>query len=196
MDVATPEAFSRDPGLVLEFYNYRRRQVADAEPNRAHLILAELEQHFDVRIITQNIDDLHERAGSTHVMHLHGEIFRMRSSADSSLVYAIREDILLGQRAEDGSQLRPDIVWFGEPVPMIGPAMELTRSADMFVVVGTSLMVYPAAGLVDHTGLGTPLFVVDKNIPALAARGDCTMIRKPATEGLAELMEILLSRYR
>ena len=194
-DVATPEAYARDPRLVLDFYNHRRRQVAAAEPNQAHRILAELEAHFDVHIITQNVDDLHERAGSSHVLHLHGEIFRMRSSADSSLSYGIREDISLGQLAEDGSQLRPDIVWFGEPVPMIGPAMELTGSADLFAVVGTSLMVYPAAGLVGMTQKGTPLFVVDKKLPDLPVTAEVTLIQKPATEGMAELKEILLSRY-
>jgi NAD-dependent deacetylase len=195
-DVATPEAYARDPRLVLDFYNHRRRQVAGARPNRAHEILAGLEEDFEVWIITQNIDDLHERAGSTRVLHLHGEIFKMRSSADSHLVYDIRGDISLGQLAEDGSQLRPHIVWFGEAVPLIEPAMELTRSADLFAVVGTSLMVYPAAGLIRQTAPATPIFVVDKKLPSLQVPGECTLIEKPATQGMEELKDLLLSRYR
>src|SRR5580693_5906727 len=148
-EVATPRAWRKNPALVLDFYNMRRRDVAKAQPNAAHLGLAELEKDFDVHIITQNIDDLHERAGSTRVLHLHGEIFKMRSEHDETLVYDIREDILLGQQAEDGAQLRPHIVWFEEPVPMIEQAVPLVRGADIFVVVGTSLVVYPAAGLVN-----------------------------------------------
>lgn len=194
-DVATPEAYARNPALVLDFYNFRRRNVAEAIPNKAHHILAELEQHFDVRIITQNIDDLHERAGSTHVLHLHGEIFKMRSSIDPYLVYDIRGDIQLGDKAEDGTQLRPHIVWFGEAVPMIEPAIELTASADLFAVVGTSLVVYPAAGLVSYTSPGTPMFVVDKKIPSIGGGGNITRIEKPATEGMEELRDLLVSRH-
>src|SRR5579859_4205644 len=175
-EVATPRAWRRDPKLVLEFYNMRRRDVLKAEPNAAHLGLAALEKDFDVHIITQNIDDLHERAGSTKVMHLHGEIFKMRSEHDESLVYAIREDILLGHTAEDGAQLRPHIVWFEEPVPMIGQAVPLVHSADIFVVVGTSLVVYPAAGLVDFARPGIPKFIVDKKIPYTSAIGDVVTI--------------------
>ncbi|HEX9513871.1 MAG TPA: Sir2 family NAD-dependent protein deacetylase, partial [Puia sp.] len=149
-EVATPRGWRKNPGLVLDFYNMRRQDVAKANPNAAHFGLAELEKDFDVQIITQNIDDLHERAGSTNVLHLHGEIFKMRSEADESLIYEIREDIGLGQLADDGAQLRPHIVWFEEAVPMIGEAVPLVRAADIFVVVGTSLVVYPAAGLVDY----------------------------------------------
>src|SRR5438105_3250799 len=168
-DVATPRAWRRDPQLVLDFYNIRRRNVAEAEPNAAHVGLAELEKDFDVHIITQNIDDLHERAGSTKVLHLHGEIFKMRSEDDESLVYDIKEDILLGQLADDGAQLRPHIVWFEEPVPMIQEAIPLVRSADVFVIVGTSLVVYPAAGLVDFARTWVPKFIVDKKIPYTSA---------------------------
>ncbi len=192
-EVATPRGWRKNPSLVLDFYNMRRRDVANAEPNAAHLGLAELEQHFDVQIITQNIDDLHERAGSSHVLHLHGEIFKMRSEHNETLVYDIREDILLGQQAEDGAQLRPHIVWFEEPVPMIGQAVPLVRAADIFVVVGTSLVVYPAAGLVDFTRHGTPTFIVDKKIPYTARVDNLTAIELPASEGILLLKEKLES---
>lgn len=190
-EVATPRAWRKDPKLVLEFYNMRRRDVLKAEPNAAHLGLAELEKDFDVQIITQNIDDLHERAGSTRVMHLHGEIFKMRSEHDESLVYAIREDILLGHTAEDGAQLRPNIVWFEEPVPMIGEAVPLVRAADIFVVVGTSLVVYPAAGLVDIARAGIPKFIVDKKIPYTSGLRDVVAIEQPASTGVRELQKML-----
>ena len=192
-EVATPRAWRKNPSLVLDFYNMRRRDVANAEPNAAHFGLAELEQHFDVQIITQNIDDLHERAGSSHVLHLHGEIFKMRSEHDETLVYDIREDILLGQQAEDGAQLRPHIVWFEEPVPMIEQAVPLVRAADIFVVVGTSLVVYPAAGLVDFTRHGTPTFIVDKKIPYTSRVDNLTAIELPASEGILLLKEKLES---
>ena len=149
-DVATPRAWKRNPQLVLEFYNVRRRDVAKAQPNAAHIGLAELEKDFDVHIITQNIDDLHERAGSTNVLHLHGEIFKMRSEKRMSPVHEIREDILPGQTDNDGGQFRPHIVWFEEPVPMIEIAADVASLAEIFVVVGTSLVVYPAAGLVNY----------------------------------------------
>jgi len=192
-EVATPRAWRKNPTLVLEFYNMRRRDVAKAEPNAAHLGLAELEKDFDVHIITQNIDDLHERAGSTHVLHLHGEIFKMRSEHDEALIYDIREDILLGQQAEDGAQLRPNIVWFEEPVPMIEHAALLVRSADIFIVVGTSLVVYPAAGLVDCTSTGTHTFIVDKKIPYTSRVDNLTSIELPASQGIAVLKEKLES---
>jgi NAD-dependent deacetylase len=192
-EVATPRAWRKNPTLVLEFYNMRRRDVAKAEPNAAHLGLAELEKDFDVHIITQNIDDLHERAGSTHVLHLHGEIFKMRSEHDETLIYDIREDILLGQQAEDGAQLRPNIVWFEEPVPMIEYAALLVRSADIFIVVGTSLVVYPAAGLVDLTRHGTQTFIVDKKIPYTSRVDNLTVIELPASQGIAILKEKLES---
>ena len=195
-DVATPEAFARNPALVLDFYNYRRQQVAAATPNQAHLILAELERDFDVQIITQNIDDLHERAGSSAVLHLHGEIFKMRSSRNNSLVYPISGDIQLGELAEDGAQLRPYIVWFGEEVPMIEPAAELVAAADLFAVVGTSLVVYPAAGLVNCTQPDTPVFVVDKKIPAISAGNRLRIFEQPATEGMRALQELLVSTYK
>lgn len=195
-DVATPEAYARNPELVLDFYNYRRQQVAQAEPNLAHLILAQLEHDFDVQIITQNIDDLHERAGSTKVLHLHGEIFKMRSSRNTELVYPIKGDIKMGDLAEDGTQLRPYIVWFGEAVPMIEPAAELVADADLFAVVGTSLVVYPAAGLVNCTTPDTPIFVVDKKIPSIKAGNRLRIFEQPATEGMQALQSLLLNSYR
>ena len=190
-DVATPGAWRKDPGLVLDFYNFRRRDVGAANPNAAHLGLAALEKDFDVHIITQNIDDLHERAGSTQVMHLHGEIFKMRSESDESLIYEIREDIRLGEVADDGGQLRPHIVWFEEPVPMIGAAVPLVRSADIFVVVGTSLLVYPAAGLVDFAPRSAQKFIVDKKIPYTSSVHNLTTIEQPASSGVAVLREKL-----
>jgi len=149
-DVATPRAWRKDPQLVLNFYNERRKNVADAKPNAAHYALAELEKNYDVTIITQNIDDLHERAGSTKIIHLHGEIFKMRSERDDSLIKEIREDMRLGDLADDGAQWRPAIVWFEEPVSKIEEAVRVAQTADIFVVVGTSLVVYPAAGLVNY----------------------------------------------
>ena len=189
-DVATPRAWRKDKQLVLDFYNMRRRDVLSAQPNAAHAGLADLEKDFDVEIITQNIDDLHERAGSTKVLHLHGEIFKMRSELNEELIYEIRKDILLGDAAEDGAQLRPHIVWFEEPVPMIEEAAAIACNADIFVVIGTSLVVYPAAGLIDYAPHGIPKFIVDKSIP-YSSLYNVTAIEKPATEGISELMKLL-----
>lgn len=190
-EVATPRAWKKNPQLVLEFYNMRRRDVKAARPNAAHFGLAALEEHFDVQIITQNIDDLHERAGSSQVLHLHGEIFKMRSEAAEHLVYHIENDIALGDKAEDGAQLRPHIVWFEEPVPMIEKAIDLVRGADIFVVVGTSLAVYPAAGLVSYMPLHASAYIIDKKIPPVSSGGRITAIEKPATEGVKDLQELL-----
>lgn len=190
-EVATPGAWRRDPQLVLDFYNMRRRDVSKAEPNPAHLGLAALEKDFDVHIITQNIDDLHERAGSTRVMHLHGEIFKMRSERDETLVYPIREDMKVGQLAEDGAQLRPGIVWFEEPVPMIAEAVPIVREAEIFIVVGTSLVVYPAAGLLDFARAHIPKFILDKKIPYTSAVRNLTTIEEPASTGIHILHEKL-----
>jgi len=191
-EVATPRGWRKDPSLVLEFYNQRRKNVLEASPNAAHHGLAELEKHFDVQIITQNIDDLHERAGSTQVLHLHGEIFKMRSEVNEELVYEIRTDILLGDKAEDGAQLRPHIVWFEEPVPMIEKAAMITARADIFVVVGTSLVVYPAAGLVNFTPHRIPKYIIDKKIPSVSSVHNLTTIEKPATEGVKEFIEMVM----
>ena len=190
-DVATPGAWRKNPQLVLDFYNERRIDVGNAKPNAAHIGLAELEKGFDVTIVTQNIDDLHERAGSTNVLHLHGEIFKMRSEWDETLVSEIRGDIKLGDMADDGAQLRPYIVWFEEPVPKIEEAVPLVFAADIFVVVGTSLVVYPAAGLINYVALETPKFIVDKKIPYTSPMRNLVLIEKPATEGVKDLANLL-----
>ena len=191
-EVATPRGWRKNPQLVLDFYNARRKNVADAKPNAAHIGLAELEKDFDVIIITQNIDDLHERAGSTNVLHLHGEIFKMRSETDEQLISEIRGDIKLGDLAADGSQLRPYIVWFEEAVPKMEEAVPIVYDADIFVVVGTSLVVYPAASLINYVELNTPKYIVDKKIPPTPAMKNLTLIEKPATEGVEELRKLLL----
>lgn len=193
-DVATPRAWRKNPQLVLDFYNQRRKNVADAAPNAAHYGLAELEKDFNVTIITQNIDDLHERAGSTHIIHLHGEIFKMRSEADENLISEIRGDIKLGDLAKDGKQLRPFIVWFEEPVYKIEEALPYVYGADIFAVVGTSLVVYPAAGLVNYASREIPKFIIDKRIPYTSSIHNLTTIEKSATEGVKEMMEILRSK--
>ena len=193
-EVATATAWRRNPALVQEFYNLRRKNVMDAKPNAAHFALVELEADFDVQIITQNIDDLHERAGATKVLHLHGEILKMRSERNESLIYPVYDDINMGDKAEDGGQLRPHIVWFEEPVLMMEKAAELTRSADIFLIVGTSLVVYPAAGLVNYAGFDIPKFVVDKKVPYISFAQNITAIEKPATEGMREVMPLLRRR--
>jgi NAD-dependent deacetylase len=187
LEVATPGAWKKNPDLVLQFYNMRRRDVAMALPNAAHLELAALEQYFDVHIITQNIDDLHERGGSGKVLHLHGEIFKMRSERDETLIYPITKDMKLGDRAEDGAQLRPYIVWFEEPVPLIEEASRLVKEAEIFVVIGTSLAVYPAAGLIHFARAAVPKYIVDRNIPPVGGIQNLNRIEKPATEGISWL---------
>jgi NAD-dependent deacetylase len=190
-EVATPGGFRANPELVLDFYNQRRKDVAAAKPNAAHMGLAELEKDFEVHIITQNIDNLHERAGSTHVIHLHGEIFKMRSINDVNKTYEIKGDIRVGDLAPDGYQLRPFIVWFEEAVPMIEAAAAITMTADLFIVVGTSLQVYPAAGLINYAGKDIPKFIIDKKIPYTSSLRNLTVIEKGAGEGVKELKERL-----
>ncbi len=190
-EVASPDGWHKNPQLVLDFYNARRKDVAAALPNAAHIGLAELEQDFDVTIITQNIDDLHERAGSSKVLHLHGEIFKMRSIADENSIFEIRGDINLGDTAADGAQLRPHIVWFGEAVPMMEKAAALLHDCDYFVVVGTSLQVYPAASLLYYAPPYLPKFIIDKKNPATEKMANLHVIEMPATEGVAELKRIL-----
>lgn len=190
-EVATATAWWHNPALVQEFYNMRRKNVLEAEPNAAHYALADLQTVFDVQIITQNIDDLHERAGAEKVLHLHGEILKMRSEKNESLVYPVNGNIQMGDVAEDGAQLRPHIVWFEEPVPMIEPAAALVKEADLFVVVGTSLVVYPAAGLVNYAPWIIPKFIVDKSIPYGVRLPHLTIIEAPATKGMLVLKEKL-----
>ena len=191
-EVASPQGWTKNPQLVLDFYNDRRRDVAAALPNAAHVGLAELEKDFDVTIITQNIDDLHERAGSTKVLHLHGEIFKMRSEDDENIFFEIKGDINLGDKAADCAQLRPHIVWFGEVVPMIEKAAALLQDCDYFVVVGTSLQVYPAASLLYYAPPYLPKFIIDKKIPVTEKQNNLHIIEMPATEGVRELKRILL----
>jgi NAD-dependent deacetylase len=191
-DVATPGAWRRNPSLVLDFYNMRRRDVLAATPNAAHLALVELEQHYDVTVITQNVDDLHERAGSSRVLHLHGSILEMRSERDESEVYPIREDMLLGALAEDGGLLRPNIVWFEEAVPMIPKAAAVTGTADIFILVGTSLQVYPAAGLIDFVPPFVPKYIVDKKIPPVSSMPNMHLFEQPATEGMRAVLQKLI----
>lgn len=195
MDVATPEAWEKDQKLVLEFYNARRTQVIESEPNDAHISLKDLEDHFDVHIITQNIDDLHERAGSSNVLHLHGEIMKARSSADDTLLYEIDNgSIELGEKCEKGSQLRPHVVWFGEAVPEMERAADIVSKADLLIVVGSSLNVYPAAGLVQLVDPRTPVFVIDpKDVPVLNKKA--THIKEKASVGVPNLRKQLIERY-
>lgn len=188
MDVASPEGWQRDPNLVLNFYNQRRQQLKEVEPNAAHFYLKELEKKYEVVIITQNVDDLHERAGSSNVIHLHGELVKMRSENDEEFIYDYEKDILLGDKAEDGHQLRPHIVWFGEMVPMMQRAVEEVHTADFMLVIGTSLAVYPAASLIDYLPNTHPIYLIDPNqsirVPKLP---NLTIIRKTATEGVKDL---------
>ncbi|HEY5393551.1 MAG TPA: NAD-dependent deacylase [Hanamia sp.] len=188
-EVATPQGWQKDPELVLDFYNQRRKEVAKALPNKAHQGIADLEKDFNVTVITQNIDDLHERAGSKKVLHLHGEIFKMRSEKDENTFYDIKEDIQFGQKAPDGFQLRPHVVWFGEAVPMIEVAANVMASADIFILVGTSLQVYPAAGLIDFLPAGIPKYIIDNNPPNIPPHHNFIVIKKPATEGVKEVNE-------
>lgn len=192
-DVATPLAWAKNQGLVLDFYNKRRHQVLNAKPNQAHLLLAELQTKYDVQIVTQNIDDLHERAGSKKVLHLHGEIMKSRSTLDPTLIYPIKgPDLNLGETCEKGSQLRPHIVWFGELVPAMEMAYILAEEADLFIVIGTSLAVYPAAGIVDYAPDHIQKYLIDPaDVPVNHVR-NLTVIKDKASSGLAILAKELL----
>lgn len=195
-EVATPEAWRKNRGLVLEFYNQRRRQVIEAEPNPAHLAIARLEKLFRVQVITQNIDDLHERAGSTNILHLHGEIRKSRSTVNPRLVYEIEgADLNEGDRCEKGSQLRPHIVWFGEAVPAMEEAVRITQGADIFIVVGTSLEVYPAASLVHYAPENSFKFLVDPSAKLSVGIHDFTLIREAAGTGIPALVNQLMEQY-
>ncbi|SDD61700.1 NAD-dependent deacetylase [Dyadobacter soli] len=191
-DVATPDGWNRNQELVLDFYNERRKQAADVKPNAAHYALAELEKHFDVTIVTQNVDNLHEVAGSTKVIHLHGELFKSRSTKDPKLVYDMEGwELKTGDLCELGSQLRPHIVWFGEEVPMMETAVDVTEQADMFLVIGTSLAVYPAAGLVHHVPIGRRIYIVDPVKPDITLKSNMIFIQEKATTG----MQTLIKKY-
>lgn len=195
-EVATVEGWRRNPEKVLEFYNKRRRQMSEAKPNAGHKALVHLEDHFDVTIITQNVDNLHERAGSTDVLHLHGELAKVRSEQDPSLVYEVGgEAIELGDTADDGAQLRPHVVWFGEMVPNMQKAASLVPEAEILVVIGTSLVVYPAASLVDYAPPGIARHMIDPATPELYDYQGWTHIRKTAAAGTPELVEELVDNH-
>lgn len=193
-DVASPEGWKRNPELVLDFYNQRRRDVLKAKPNKGHSAIAQLEEKFEVVVVTQNIDNLHERAGSSNVIHLHGEILKSRSTLDAKLIYKCEGDILIGDKCEKGSQLRPFIVWFNEAVPMIEVAAREVSSADLFIIAGTSLQVYPAAGLINYVHPTIPKFLVDPNVPDVSYVRNITCIAKKGSEGLPQLVEALLKQ--
>jgi NAD-dependent deacetylase len=191
-DVATPEAFERDPEQVLEFYNQRRRDVLNAKPNAAHKALVDLEERYDVTIVTQNVDDLHERAGSSDVLHLHGNLLKARSTKDPNLLYDWKKDLNIGDTCEQGSQLRPHVVWFGELVPAIEEAAALASEADICLVVGTSMAVYPAAGLVNFVNPGNPIYVVNPDSTGMEGENNVRTIPKKATVGVPLLVRELL----
>ena len=191
-EVASPQGFHANPELVLDFYNQRRRQLLEVTPNKAHLNLADLESTFDVDIITQNVDDLHERAGSTKVLHLHGELLKVRSTKNENLVYPWKKDILLGDTCEENAQLRPHIVWFGEDVPLLEKAVEITLQADILVIIGTSMQVYPAASLVDYVKSNTPIYFIDPNpVVNKNAFNNLTIIKDVASTGTDILLNML-----
>lgn len=196
--VATPEGYARDPKLVIDFYNARRKQLLEVKPNGGHELLAGLEKDFNVTVVTQNIDNLHERAGSSHVIHLHGELTKVCSSRDPNNPHYIKElkpeeyEVKMGDLAGDGSQLRPFIVWFGESVPLIETAIEYVEKADIFVIIGTSMNVYPAAGLLNYVPRATPVYLIDPKEVRVNCGRNIHVIQKGASEGMAELKSILL----
>ncbi len=192
-NVATPHAWKQNPELVLDFYNQRRRQLLEVSPNEAHYALAKLEAYFSVHIITQNVDDLHERAGSTNVLHLHGELFKVRSSKEPSLIYEWKKDLKRGDKCDLGSQLRPHIVWFGEAVPAIEEAVRICNTADMFIVIGTSLQVYPAAGLIHDVPDAAPKYIIDPNAISVSKRNNVFFIQEKASTGTAALAAKLIN---
>jgi NAD-dependent deacetylase len=192
-DVASPEGWYRNPELVLDFYNQRRKNALEVKPNRGHEILAELEDHFNVTVVTQNVDNLHERAGSSKVIHLHGNLFESRSTVDESLIYPITGwQLNVGDMCEKGNQLRPNIVWFGELVPMMEVAARYASLAEIFLVVGTSMMVYPAAGLINYVRYDVPKFLVDPKLPDILYIQNLEMIQDKASTGLEKLKTRLL----
>lgn len=197
MDVATPEGWYKNQELILDFYNQRRKQLKEVLPNPGHQILAELENDFDVYIITQNVDDLHERAGSTNITHLHGELLKVRSSKNENYILEWKDDLNIGDNDENGHQLRPHIVWFGEQVPALEDAIALAEQADYFAVIGTSLQVYPAAGLINYTPKTTPIYYIDpKPIKIPNLRNSLEVITDVASNGILTLKEKLLAKLK
>ncbi|MEZ4808845.1 MAG: NAD-dependent deacylase [Allomuricauda sp.] len=192
MQVASPQGFARNPELVLEFYNQRRRQLLEVSPNAGHHALASLEKHFEVSVVTQNVDNLHEQAGSSHVVHLHGELFKVRSTVDENYILDWQHDLVLGDVDKNGYQLRPHIVWFGEMVPMMVTAMRITQQADILIIVGTSMQVYPAAGLINYAPQQTPIYFIDPR-PTISSSDffNLTVISETAAEGVPTLVDRL-----
>ncbi|MGO3181704.1 MAG: SIR2 family NAD-dependent protein deacylase [Aequorivita sp.] len=190
MEVASPEGFQRNPAAVLDFYNQRRRQLLTVQPNEAHKALAELEQNHEVTIITQNVDDLHERAGSTNVIHLHGELLKVRSTFDEDLIFDWKKDLNIGDFCENNHQLRPHIVWFGEMVPMIEVAAEVVEKSDAIIIVGTSMQVYPAAGLVQYAKEEAPIYFVDPK-PSISENKRISVFAEKASTGVPKVVEAL-----
>lgn len=196
MEVASPQGFARNPELVLEFYNQRRRQLLEVAPNEGHKALARLEQRFDVSIVTQNVDNLHEQAGSTNVVHLHGELLKVRSTIDESYVLEWKKDLVLGDLDPNGHQLRPHIVWFGEMVPLLETAAQITQQADILIIIGTSMQVYPAASLIHYVSHETPIHFVDPRPNVRKSDfGNLNIIPKTAAEGVPDLVEELFSTF-
>jgi NAD-dependent deacetylase len=196
MEVASPNGWNRNRSLVLDFYNQRRKQALTASPNAGHHALVELERYFDVTIVTQNVDNLHEKAGSSKVIHLHGELLKARSTLDPSLIYDMDGwELKEGDKCEKGSQLRPHIVWFGEMVPMMEVAAKIVSQSDLLIVVGTSLMVYPAASLLDFVDYHIPKFIVDPNLPIKNGNDYLHLFEEPATTGLPRVRDILTKHY-
>ena len=195
MEVASPQAWKKDPELVTRFYNERRKQLLNCHPNDAHLTLHNLEEYYDVEIITQNVDDLHEKAGSSKILHLHGELIKARSTIDESLVYKLKDWELTAQsKCEKGSRLRPHIVWFGEAVPAISEASNIVSKADILIIVGTSMNVYPAAGLIDYTPSHCPIYIIDPNEINMSSYANRSFIKEKASVGLKILYEILVPK--
>lgn len=190
MEVASPQGFNKNPELVLNFYNQRRKQLLKVKPNEAHYDLAKLENNFKTTIITQNIDDLHERAGSSNVIHLHGELFKVRSTFDQTDIQYWQTDLILGNTCKKGYQLRPHIVWFGEDVPMIEKAVEICETADILIIIGTSMQVYPAASLIHYVPQNTPTYFIDPK-PNISSRKNLTVISEKATIGVKKMIELL-----
>ena len=193
MEVASPEGFAANPELVLDFYNQRRKQLLEVSPNKAHYNLVELEKHFDIEIITQNVDDLHERAGSNKITHLHGELLKVRSTKNENIVLEWKKDLVLGDLAEDKAQLRPHIVWFGEMVPMLDKAIKITEKAAILVIIGTSMQVYPAASLINYVNPNTPIYFIDpKPSVSKSQFTNLTIIKDVASSGTEELIKKLI----
>ena len=190
MEVATPECFHANPELVLDFYNQRRRQLLEVEPNSAHYDLAALENEYEVTIITQNVDDLHERAGSKNVIHLHGELMKSRNVMDEFTFFDCKNDLMIGDKCPSGHQLRPHVVWFGEEVPMMDTAIDVCQTADILLIIGTSMQVYPASGFMHYVPEGTPTYFIDPK-PSMESKENLIVIPEKATDGMKKLMKLL-----